>query len=182
MKKLMVILCIAVLLAATACTQPTMSPTPSADPAANAECVCMYGNAAFHYMKLGGSSVENITIPVAVKDCNGRYLVVVWFAEMAFHDSALDTVYIYLKNESSFDPETFAKPWIYSVLAVDHPGAVLLYVTEEELALLEEWDEPTTVVSYVDVLKTEEYQKHGTLSGIQAWTLDEDYEPIALPR
>ena len=154
---------------------PTQTIAPS--PTASVECVCRYGNVkSVQYNPINGSE-EMMDVPILVKDCNGRSLVVAWEKDAFTLDSAKSAVVMYLGTQSKY----LAPDWIYSVLNVEDPGAVHIYVTDEELAELREWGDLDKVVNYVDVLESQAYKNHGTLT-LNVWHCGDDFEPVTLPQ
>ena len=165
--------------------EPSVSPSVSPSPSASAECVCRYGNVKSVQYNPIKACDENMDVPILVKDCMGRSLVVVWinddieYKDFNTHRNAIETVVAYL----DISYEYLADDWIYSVLNVTEPGAVHIYVNDEELAKLKAWDNPDVkkVVNYVDVLDSQAYKKYGTLT-LNVWHCGDDFEPVVLPK
>jgi hypothetical protein len=182
MKKLFVSILIVSMLFMSACT---CNCTHSLDPSTNDERVCRYGNVKSKQYDPIEAREKTMEVPILVKDCDGRSLVVVWITDeikytedLFTHDHAINAVLDYLDISSEY----LAGDWIYSILNVTEHGAVHIYVTDEELAKLKSWDNPDVkkVVNYVDVLDSQAYKKYGTLT-LNVWHCGDDFEPVALP-
>lgn len=184
MKKLLVSILIVGMLFMSACTC-TCNCTHSLDPSPskNDERVCRYGNVKSKQYDPIEAREKRMDVPILVKDCTGRSLVVVWITDeikttddLFTHNHAINAVLAYLDISSEY----LAGDWIYSILNVTDPGALHIYVTDEELAKLKSWVHPGVkkVVNYVDVLDSQAYKNHGTLT-LNVWRCGDDFEPVA---